>query len=61
MYRVLRRSARKGKGRAVYTLSWHAGGKRQMRQFTDPEFARREAEMIAERLAAGRISAASEL
>ena len=55
VYRVMHREAKDG---VIYQVTWHAGGRRVSRQFTDRKKALEEASLKAEQLAAGRVGAA---
>lgn len=56
IYEVKHAGTKKG---VVFTVVWHAGGRRTTRQFTDEKKALEEATLKADQLAAGRIGAAS--
>lgn len=58
IYRVKHRSAAAGE---VFTVAWHAGGRRMTRQFTALNEAQDEAALKADQLAAGKISSAQSL
>jgi integrase len=56
VYKVRQPRAKEG---IVYTVAWHAGGRRLTRQISDLKRALEEAALKAEQMAAGRIEAAS--
>lgn len=48
-------------GRAIYTTSWHAGGRRFTKQFSELKTATEEATLKADQLNAGKVEAAATL
>jgi len=59
VYAVKRPQTTKQFGRTVFTVVWHAAGRRLTRQFADLKQANEEARLKAEQLAAGRIESAA--
>ena len=58
IYRQVRPAERGREAREFYSVSWHVGGVRRLKQFSDLEAARAEAKLKAEALSAGRSEAA---
>lgn len=59
VYSITRPATLRQEARTIFTLAWHAAGRRLTKQFADLKAAQFEAKLKADQLAAGRIDAAS--
>ena len=61
LYGITRPKTDRQARRVVYTVAWHAAGRRITKQFADLKRAQEEARLKADQLAAGRIDAAASI